>query len=200
MEKSCCCWGLLALVIGTILVIITLCFLFINSGSGISEEISGNSNRVVNNEDKEISVFHFTNLSNKMDDQVETQGWHNSMKYGLIFVIFVVLLSVGLYKCKNYKKSEKRRLRMAEQLEMVEIHNESLAAQGMLKQPRSSKRREELQKKKDEEEKQRKEQEKKELKVGKNQKKKSGKKKKKVQKWIQVTEDITDSENSVEEL
>ena len=200
MDKGCCCWGLLALSIGTILVIITLCFLFLNSGSDISEKVSGNANRIVNNEEKEISVFHFTNLSNKMDDQVEAQGWHNSVKYGLIFMIIVILLSVGLYKCKNYKKSKKRQLRMADQLEMVEVHNESLAAQGMLKQPQSSKRKEENQKKKDEEEKQRKEQEKKELKEEKKQKKKpEKKKKKKIKRWVEVMEEVTDSENSDEE-
>ena len=97
---------------------------------------------------------------------------------------------------------------MNEQMELVEIHNESLATQGMLKQPMSSRRREELQKKKDEQEKHRKEQEKKELKQekkelkeGKKQERNSGKKKKKVQKWIQVITEVDDSENSeVEEL
>ena len=95
MEKSCCCWGLLALVIGTILVII------------IQDQVS-----------------------------VSSQGPER--------------------EGRSFRRRRMRRMR--------------------------------------------KEQEKKELKVGKNQKKKSGKKKKKVQKWIQVTEDITDSENSVEEL
>ena len=193
--------------------IIILCFFFMTSGAGINEKISGNMNKVVNNEDRELSVFHFTNLSNKLDDQASSQGLHNNVKYGLFLVIFGILICVGIFKCKNYRKSEKRRLRMNEQMELVEIHNESLAAQGMLNQPMTSKKREDIQKKKDEQEKCRKEQEKKNLrqekkelkqekkegKEGKKQEKDSGKKKK-IQKWIQITTEV-DSENSgIEEL
>ena len=69
--------------------------------------------------------------------------------------------------------------------------------QGMLKQPRSSRRREELQKTK--ELKEGKKQESKEGKEGNKQKGEFRKEKRKVQKWIQVTEEIDNSENSVEE-
>ena len=100
MNKG-CCWGVLALGIGSIVIILILCYLFLNTGSDISEQVSGNENRIVNNEQKEISVFHFTNLSNQMntlEDRMTTQGWHNSVKYGLIVTIIVILLFVGLYK------------------------------------------------------------------------------------------------------
>ena len=183
-----------------------------SSGAGISEEVNGNNNNIVNSEERELSLFHFTNLSNKLDEQADLQDQHNTIKYGLLAVIFGLITFVGIFKCKNYRKSEKRRQRINEQMELVEIHNESLATQGMLNQPMTSRKREDIQKKKDEQEKYNREQEKKNLKQekkelkqekkegkeGKKQEKNSGKKKK-IQKWIQV--EVDDSENSgIEEI
>ena len=132
------------MVAGGTLGIIILCFYFMSSGAGISEEVNGNNNNIVNSEERELSLFHFTNLSNKLDEQADSQDQHNIIKYGLLAVIFGVITFVGIVKCKNYRKSEKRRQRINEQMELVEIHNDSLATQGMLNQPMTSRKREEI--------------------------------------------------------
>ena len=178
--------------------LIILFFYFMSSGAGISEKVSGDMNNIVNSEARELSVFHFTNLSNRLDQQADSQGHHNNLKYRLFAVIFGLIIFVAIFKCKNYRKTEKRRKRINENMELVEIHNESLATQGMLHQPITNKKRREIKKRKEEQEKDRKEQEKKESKKEKEklkQEKKEeqeGKKQEKDQekgqkmKWIQV--------------
>ena len=156
----------------------------------------------MNSEEKEISIFHFKNLFNQMDTLEDRMTTHNSMKYGLIVTIIVILLFVGLFKCKNFKKNNKRQLRNTEMLEMVECHNDSLAAQGMLKQLQTSKKKEEKQKRKEEEEKRKKEEKKKMMEEEKRKKKIEAKKTDKKnmrKKWIEVEVEISASENDDEE-
>ena len=193
-----CCIGGVTLGLGATVILLLLCYFFLQTGADISEEVSGNGNRISNHEEKEISIFHFENLSNQMDDLEGRVGLHNSVKYGLIVTILIVMLFVSLFKCKNVKKNMKKKQRNTDMLEMVECHHDSLAAQGMLKQPQTRKKKEEEQERREEEDKQKKEEKKKRVEEEKKKKKpefKKTDKKMMKKKWVQIDVSISDDDD-----
>ena len=113
------CVGGTTVCLGTtvLLILLALCYFFFQSGSDITEKVSGNENVISNNEKKEISIFHIENLSNQLSDLEGQVTTHNTVKYGLIAGILIVLMLVMLYKCVNIKKNVKKRLRRDEMIE-----------------------------------------------------------------------------------
>ena len=67
--------------LGTAVILLLLCYFFLQTGSDISEEVSGNENRISNHEEKEISIFHIENLSSQLDNLEDQVTTHNSVKY-----------------------------------------------------------------------------------------------------------------------
>ena len=113
---------------------------------GIAAEISGSGNKVTNSASQEISLFHWTNLSDRMADQEKTQGYHNGIKYILIAMVFTCIIVIALYKCFTRKSRNVRRRRVDQNLDLVELHHDSLATHGILKNQLTHWRREEIEK------------------------------------------------------
>ena len=143
-------WGVLGLLI--------LLIYFMSSGGGITENVSGNQNQIVSSETREISMFHFTSLSDRLDDQERLQNHHNYFKYLLLAVIMASMFIVMIYKCKNHKKAETRRQRIKDNTDLVELHHDSLEVQGMIKQPMTNRRRREIERRREEQEEEKKNQ------------------------------------------
>ena len=146
--EGCCKWIICGLVSAGALGLLTILIFFMTSSGagGIAEEISGNGNKVTNSESKEISLFHWTNLSDRMADHEKTQGYHNGIKYILIAMVFTCISVVTLYKCFTRKASNVRRRRVTQNLDLVELHHDSLATHGILKNQMTHWRRQEIEK------------------------------------------------------
>ena len=132
-----------------------------SSGGGISEEVSGDGNEIISSENREISVFHFTSLSERLADHEENQGYHNYVKYTLLAVILTCILTVIMYKCKTYKENNVRRRRVNENLDLVELHHDSLETHGMIKKQMTNRRRKEIERAREEKEEKKKQEKKK---------------------------------------
>ena len=132
-------------VIGVGLLICLL--IFMRGSSGASAEICGNQNEVENISNQDISLFHYTSLSEKVDNNSEIQGHHNTAKYCLFAVIFVGLALIVIYKCVVYKGKKKKKRRITEALELTELHNDLLTKHGIVKNHKlTSWRKEEIEK------------------------------------------------------
>ena len=204
--EGCCKWLICGLVsVGALgLIILFIFFMSTSGGGGIAEEISGNGNEVISTESRELSMFHFTSLSERLDDHEEKQGYHNYFKYTLFAMVFTCVILVIVYKCVTHKANKIRRRRMNENLDLVELHQDSLETHGILKKQMTNRRRQEIEKEREENEEKRKldkkkrgketdkEQEeedtlKQKPRVGdESLKQKQGQKKKQEMRWIQV--------------
>ena len=135
--------------------------IFMRGSSGATAEISGNQNEVENTSNQEISLFHYTSLSEKMDNHQEIQSYHNGAKYFLFSVIFIVLAVILVYKCVVYKGKKRKKRRTTEALELIELHNDSLTKHGILKSNKLTPwRREEIERMREIKEKERKDEQK----------------------------------------
>ena len=167
---SCCPWVVGGTVITIGIGLLICLIIFMRGSSGATAEISGNQNEVENISNQDISLFHYTSLSEKIDNNHEIQGHHNKAKYFLFSVIFVGLALIVIYKCVVYKGKKKKKRRIREALELTELHNDSLTKHGILKNHKlTSWRKEEIEKSREIREK-----EKKEEKKGKKGRKKEG--------------------------
>ena len=128
-----CQWVVRGIVtfIGVVLLICLFIFMRGSSG-GASSEISGSQNRVKNIATQDISLFHYTSLSDKVENYREVQGYHNTAKYCLLAVIIVAIILTVIYKCIVYKGKKKNRRRISEALEMTELHNDLLTRHGIV--------------------------------------------------------------------
>ena len=146
--EGCCKWLICGLVsVGALgLIILFIFFMSTSGGGGIAEEISGNGNEVISTESRELSMFHFTSLSERLDDHEEKQGYHNYFKYTLFAMVFTCVILVIVYKCVTHKANKIRRRRMNENLDLVELHQDSLETHGILKKQMTHRRRQEIEK------------------------------------------------------
>ena len=144
--------------------------IFMRGSSGATAEISGDHNEVENSSSQEISIFHWTSLSEKMENHQQIQSYHNKTKYFLFLVIFIGLAVILIYKCVVHKGKKRKKRRTTESLELIELHHDSLTKHGILKNNKLTPwRREEIEKMREMKEKERKEEQK-----GKKGKKKQG--------------------------
>ena len=121
MER-CCRYVLGAFLAGGVIGLLIVLFYFMSGSGGISENVSGNQNHIVSSEAREISMFHFTSLSDRLDSQEKLQNNHNYFKYILLAVILAIMISVIIIKCKNHRRAEERRRRIDENMDLVELH------------------------------------------------------------------------------
>ena len=82
--------------------------------------ISGNENRVKNIETQDISQFHYTDLSDKVENYNEIQENHNIAKYCMLAVIFGAIILTVIYRCVKHKGKQRSRRRVVEAVEMTE--------------------------------------------------------------------------------
>ena len=185
------------------LIILFIFFMSTSGGGGISEEVSGDGNEVISSESREISMFHFTSLSERLADHEENQGYHNYIKYTLFAMVFTCIIIVTVYKCLTHKANKIRRRRVNENLDLVELHHDSLETHGILKKQMTHRRRQEIEKDREEKEEKKKQDKKKGKETDKEQeeeetpkqkprvgdegpKQKPGQQKKQEMRWIQV--------------
>ena len=109
-------------------------------GKSAAPDISGNENRVKNIQTQDISLFHYTDLSEKVENYNEIQQNHNIAKYCMLAVISVIIFLSVLYRCIKQKKKKRNRRRVVEALEMTELHNDLLTKHGIV--PKSYKKKE----------------------------------------------------------
>ena len=148
MEAGFCRWIICGLVLIGLLGLLTIFILFMISkgAGGVASDISGDGNEVTNSASQEISIFHWTSLSERITEQQQTQGYHNGTKYFLISVIIICLVVTIIYKCVTYKDRKRRRRRVTQNLDLIELHHDSLATHGILKNQLTHWRRDEIEK------------------------------------------------------
>ena len=135
--------------------------IFMRGSNETSADISGNNNEVENSSTQEISIFHWTSLSEKMEYDQKIQNVHNKTKYFLILVIIIILAVTLTYKCVIRKGKKKERRRTTESLELVQLHHDSLTKHGILKENKLTPwRREQIEKAREIKEKERKKEQK----------------------------------------
>ena len=135
--------------------------IFMRGSSGATAEISGDNNEVENSSNQEISIFHWTSLSERMENEQQVQSYHNKTKYFLILVIFIGLAVTLVYKCVTHKGKKRKKRRMTQDLDLIELHHDSLAKHGILKNNQlTTWRRDEIEKTREVKEKSRKQEQK----------------------------------------
>ena len=115
-------------------------------GQRAAPDITGNENNVKSFETQDISLFHYTDLSEKVENYNGIQQSHNIVKYCILAGISGIILLVVMYKCVNFKKQKMRRRRIAEALEMTSLHNNVLMEKGIV--PKRYKKKEQQKEKK----------------------------------------------------
>ena len=151
-SSACSCWkwclGFLV-AFGAMVLIVLFCFM---RGQRSSPDITGNKNSVKSFETSDISLFHYTDLSERVENYNGIQQNHNIVKYCILAAISGLILLIVIFKCFNLKKHNRRNRRIEEALEMTSIHNNALMKKGIV--PRHYKK-DEKQKKKQKEQKMR---------------------------------------------
>ena len=122
---------------GVIILICVFCFM---RGKSASPTISGNENQVKNIDTQDFSLFHYTDLSDKVESYNEIQENHNIAKYCMLAVIFGAIIFTVIYRCIKHKGKQRSRRRVVEAMEMTELHNDLLTRHGIV--PRSYKKNE----------------------------------------------------------
>ena len=121
---------------GVMILFVIFCFM---RGRRAAPDITGNENSVKLVETQDISLFHYTDLSERVENYNGIQQSHNIAKYCILAVISGVILLVVMYKCVNHKKQKRRRRRLEEALEMTSLHNNVLMKKGIV--PRKYKKK-----------------------------------------------------------
>ena len=116
-------------VIGVIL-IATLCFM--RGSQSTVPDIKGNENTVKTFVNSDISLFHYSDLSEKVESYNGIQKQHNTIKYCVLAIIVSLLFAAGIYKCLDIKKQNRRNNEIDEGLEMTTVHNAALMKKGIV--------------------------------------------------------------------
>ena len=108
---------------------VLFCFM---RGQRAAPDITGNKNNVKSFETSDISLFHYTDLSERVENYNGIQQNHNLVKYCILAGISGLILLTVMYKCFNLKKQNRRNRRIEEALEMTSLHNNALMKKGMV--------------------------------------------------------------------
>ena len=95
-------------------------------------DIEGSNNEVKTIVNSDISLFHYSDLSEKVENYNEVQKTHNTVKYVLIVFIVILLISGMVFKCLGIRKQTRRNNEINEGLEMMTIHNSALVKKGIV--------------------------------------------------------------------
>ena len=117
-------------------------------------DITGNENSVKSYVNSDISLFHYTDLSERVETYNGIQQNHNIVKYCILAMIGGLLILTVIYKCLNIKKRNRRNKMIEEALEMTSVHNNALMSKGIV--PRNYRKDEKQKKRKKEQKKRRK--------------------------------------------
>ena len=143
--------GLLVVFGGIILITI---FCFMRGGQSSVPDVTGNDNTVKTNVNSDISLFHYTDLSERVESYNGVQTNHNIIKYCILAMIGGFLVLTMVYKCLNIKKRNRRNEMIQEAIEMTSVHNNALMSKGMV--PRNYKKDEKQKRRKKEQKRRRK--------------------------------------------
>ena len=102
------------------------------SSQGPVTNIEGSDNDIKNIVNSEFSLFHYSDLSDKVENYKAEQDKHNTVKYVLIGCIVIILISGLVFKCLGVRKQTRRDNEINEGLEMMTFHNSALVKKGLI--------------------------------------------------------------------
>ena len=105
----------------------------------ITEKIQGNNNRISSQQRSEITLLLVENLGNTVEDLDGRMKFHATVKYSLLLIIFIFIISYAANKCYKRPKRIKQRIEKDSQEDRIMDHENALIEMGYLR-PKTKKK------------------------------------------------------------